>query len=105
MAGLTFKGKKCCVGKRGGVYIHKKKGKKRYLTKKEKSKLKKGGGNFGDKFYTKKGAKLGSIKAAKPEKKKDWRVEKKKYEAKQKLRPGTGVKTPEWMRLKWAARK
>lgn len=37
--GLTYNGKKCCVGKLGGIYMHKK-GKKLYLTKKQKKKVK-----------------------------------------------------------------
>ena len=43
MAGLTFKGKKCCVGKKGGVYLHTKKGGRKYLSKSEKKQVRKGG--------------------------------------------------------------
>ena len=35
---LKWKGKKCCVGKRGGVYLHSGKNKK-YLTKKQRKEV------------------------------------------------------------------
>ena len=40
---LKWKGKKCCVGKRGGVYVHTKKGKK-YLSKSQRQEIT--GGNI-----------------------------------------------------------
>ena len=60
MKELRFKGKKCCTGKRGGIYIHKKGGGKRYLTKKEK----KGAGFFPS--MPKTGLAFQAIRAFKP---------------------------------------
>ena len=40
---LKHNGKKVCVGRRGGCYKHTKKGGKKYLTKAEKKKVRKGG--------------------------------------------------------------
>ena len=37
---LTYKGRKCCMGKRGGIYLHLKGGGKRYLTKKQRRDVK-----------------------------------------------------------------
>ena len=39
MAKLTYHGKSCCVGKRGGVYLHSGKNKK-YLSKKQRKEVK-----------------------------------------------------------------